>query len=64
MCRYGPPGSAICVFSADMSNNNDRGIFDVFNEEFRNLQPGQMSCTAQNVPNDDPFTVSINFDYI
>ena len=41
-----------------MSNNNDRGIFNVFNEEFRNLQPGQTSCTTENVPNDDPFTVS------
>ena len=44
-----------------MSNNNDRGIFNVFNEEFRNLQPsqpGETSCTTENVPNDDPFTVS------
>ena len=58
MCRYGPPGSAICVYSADMTGTKDRGIFTVFSEEYRNLRPGQTDCTANNVPNDNPFTVS------
>ena len=57
-CRYGPPGSAICVYSAEMSDMRDRGIFTVFSEEYRNLRPGQTACTANNVPNDNPFTVS------
>ena len=56
--RYGPPGSAICVYGADMSTDKDRGIFTIFGEEYRNLRPGQTSCTANNVPNDNPFTVS------
>ena len=59
--RYGPPGSAICVYGADMSATKDRGIFTIFSEEYRNLRPGQTSCTANNVPNDNPFTVS---DYV
>ena len=61
-CRYGPPGSAICVYSADMTGQKDKGIFTVFSEEYRNLRPamsGQTSCTANNVPNDNPFTVSV-----
>ena len=56
--RYGPPGSAICVYSADNSGMKDRGIFTIFREEYRNLRPGQTACTANNVPNDNPFTVS------
>ena len=58
MCRYGPPGSAICVYSADMSGMKDKGIFTIFSEEYSNLRPGQTGCTANNVPNDNPFTVS------
>ena len=59
--RYGPPDSAICVYSADNSGMKDRGIFTIFSEEYRNLRPapGQTSCTANNVPNDNPFTVSV-----
>ncbi|XP_065883725.1 uncharacterized protein [Dysidea avara] len=53
---YGPPGSAICVYSADNTGVNDNGIFTVFNEEYHNLRPGQTSCTANNIPNDNPFT--------
>ena len=58
--RYGPPGSAICVYSADMSGTKDRGIFDIFSEEYSNLRPGQTGCIANNVPNDNPFTVSVH----
>ena len=61
VCRYGPPGSAICVYSADMSGTKDRGIFTIFSEDYRNLRPGQTSCTANSVPNDNPFTVSKNY---
>ena len=57
--RYGPPGSAICVYSADNSGMKDRGIFTIFSEEYRNLRPGQTACTPNNVPNDNPFTVSV-----
>ena len=56
--RYGPPGSAICVYSADMSGTKDRGIFTIFSEDYRNLRLGQTSCAATNVPNENPFTVS------
>ena len=57
--RYGPPGSAICVYSADNSDMKDRGIFTIFSEEYRNLRPGLTACTANNVPNNNPFTVSV-----
>ena len=57
-CRYGPSGSAICVYSADMSGMKDKGIFDIFSEEYSNLRPGRTGCTANNIPNDNPFTVS------
>ena len=58
--RYGPQGSAICVYSADLTGNTN-GIFTVFNGEYYNLQPGQTTCTANHIPNDNPFTVSIIF---
>jgi len=57
--RYGPPGSAICVYGANKTGGmHDNGINTVFNEAYHNLRPGVISCTANNVPNDEPFTVS------
>jgi len=56
--RYGPPGSAICVYSANKTGMDDNGIFTVFNKAYHNLRPEETSCTANNVPNDNPFTVS------
>ena len=53
-CRYGPPGSAICVYSADMTGT-DQGIFTVFNEAYRNLRPNE---TSGSIRNDNPFSVS------
>ena len=48
------------MYSADNNGMKDRGIFTIFSEEYRNLRPapGQTACTANNVPNDNPFTVS------
>ena len=54
--RYGPPGSAICVYSADNTGMN--GIFTVFNEHYHNIRPGQTYSTPTNIPNDNPFSVS------
>ena len=42
-----------------MTGARDKGIFTVFSEEYRNLRPQPPNeCTANNVANDDPFTVS------
>jgi len=61
-CRYGPPGSAICVYSADMTDQKDKGIFTVFSEEYHNLRPQNPPvCNVTNIPNDNPFTVSVYY---
>ena len=48
------------MYSASNNGTKDRGIFEIFKEEYRNLRPRgkNAGCTANNVPNDNPFTVS------